>query len=568
MKRLTLALALGALVPLAVSATGCGDAAGSAGGESDYASNYDYGDYGDSGGGGDEGGDDAAGAPAPQSSGAAADEIWEPEVPEPAVDNPADGDAYESVGTNPFVMVAHRPSSSFAADVDTASYDIFRRDINQFNALPQADGVRLEEYVNAFDYGVPAPGWDAEEPFAVELEAAPSTYTDTTVFRIGIQGKALPHDWHPPTNLVFLVDVSGSMSSSAKLPLVKVLLKEVASKLDEHDRISIVTYASGEAVALPPTAGTEQDTIQAVIDGLSAGGATAGQQGMALAYEQAEAAFNPEGANHVLLCTDGDFNVGISDTDELVHFIETKREGGVTLTAVGFGSGNLNDEMMENVTNAGNGVYAVISDADQATAYANNQIWSSIYHIAQDVKLQVVFNPAQVVAYRLLGYENRVLTAEEFEDDTTDAGELGAGHNVTALYELVRTGAAVPEAEGAPAVVDGDDHGTDDLDVDPTEIAHLAIRYKMPGAAADDPSIEVTHRLMPADLIDAAADATGDLLWASSIAAFAEILKDSPYAVPSALDTIAATVQAHAGTAGDRLEFLSLFETARALLNQ
>ena len=565
MKRLQLVLALGALVPFAVSATGCGDSAESAGG--DYHAAYDYGSGDTGSGGGDEGGEYASGAPASQSSGgAAADEYWEPEVPEPSVDNPAEDDAYESVGTNPFVMVAHRPSSSFSADVDTASYDIFRRDINQYNALPQPEGVRLEEYVNAFNYGVPAPGWEAEEPFAVELEAAPSTYTETTVFRIGIQGKALPSDWHPPTNLVFLVDVSGSMSSSNKLPLVKVLLAEVASKLDESDRISIVTYANGEAVALPPTGGGDQETIQAAIDGLSAGGATAGQKGMAMAYEQAEAVFNPEGANHVLLCTDGDFNVGISDTDELVHFIETKREGGVTLTAVGFGSGNLNDEMMEKVTNAGNGVYAVISDADQAIAYANDQIWSSIYHIAQDVKLQVVFNPEQVVAYRLLGYENRILTAEEFEDDTTDAGELGAGHSVTALYELVRVGADIPEAPGAPVVVDGDDHGTDDLDVDPAEIAHLAIRYKMPGAAADDPSIEVTHRLMPADLTDAAGDATGDLLWASSIAAFAEILKDSPYAVPAALDTIAATVQAHAGTAGDRLEFLSLFETARGLL--
>ena len=478
------------------------------------------------------------------------------------------GDTYIPVGTNPFTLTSYDPLSTFAADVDTASYDIFRRDLAA-GILPQSDSVRLEEYVNYFSYAYPAPAYDAEIPFTISLAAAPNVLDrDTVMLRIGIQGKAAPPFEKRPANLVFLVDVSGSMSSAAKLPLVQQVLLLTLDELDPTDTVSIVTYASGTGVRLPPTPVSDRATIEQVINGLSAGGSTAGAAGIDLAYEQAEAAFLENGINHVLLCTDGDFNVGTSDTDALVDLIEQKRETGITLTVLGFGSGNLNDGMMEAITNAGNGVYGVITDSDQAARYVHERLLQGMTYIAKDMKLQIEFNPNEVYAYRLLGYENRAIADQLFRDDTVDAGEVGAGHRVTALYELVLPGGEIPLPEGAPAPKDGEPY-SGAVEVSADDLVLVKVRYKHLEDTADDPAFEVATSLAPADVAESYTALDGDFQWALAVASFAEILKHSPYADPNSLDLMGQIVSSpnHAADA-DRAEFAALFSTARTLLGQ
>ncbi|MCA9581978.1 MAG: von Willebrand factor type A domain-containing protein, partial [Myxococcales bacterium] len=351
---------------------------------------------------------------------------------------------------NPFVKTAHDPFSTFAVDVDTASYQYFRNAVKG-GWLPEPNYVRLEDFVNYFDYDYAIPDPNGEIPFAITLAAAPHPLgRKVDLLRVGIAAKDLGAFEKRPTNLVFLVDVSGSMNAPNKLPVVKELLLKALDVLDPTDTVSIVTYAGSTRVALAPTEAKHRENIEAIIQSFGAGGGTAGGPGMALAYEQAEVGFIEGGINHVIMCTDGDFNVGISGTDQIVDFIEEKRESGITLTAVGFGTDNLNDDMMEKVSNAGNGVYAFISDADEAVKYAQTRMLGSLYFVAKDMKVQVEFNPAHVLAYRLLGYENRAIADDDFRDDRIDAGEIGLGHRVTALYEVVRVGSAIPEAESIP----------------------------------------------------------------------------------------------------------------------
>jgi Ca-activated chloride channel family protein len=488
-----------------------------------------------------------------------------PEEPDP--DEPENtGDKYDAPFTNPYVMTESNPLSSFAADVDTASYDIFRRDILK-GVLPIAAGVRLEEYVNFFPYDYEAPGNEAEHPFSLYLDASPNPYTDgTTLFRVGIKGKmAPPEKAGMSANLVFLIDVSGSMSSAAKLPLVKTVLNETLEILKPSDTVAIVTYASGTKVRLESTPVSEKATIKKAINSLQAGGSTNGAGGIQLAYEQAQKAFVEGGINHVILCTDGDFNVGVSGTAALVDLIKEKRKTGITFTVLGFGWGNLNDAMMEATSNAGNGVYGVISDEDQAITYVNKRLLSNIYFIAKDVKIQVEFNPNQVLAYRLLGYENRALTKEEFLDHKTDAGEIGSEHTVTALYELVMTGGEIPSPEGAPSIDDGEPYDgklsfTEDL------LCTVRIRYKEVDAVEADPSFELTQHYAGSELPDTFGEAANDLRWAASIAAFAEILSGSPFGAKSNLALIEAVIQETAGDDPDRSEFVGLMNSARQKL--
>ncbi len=470
------------------------------------------------------------------------------------------------MGTNPFVMAASDPLSTFAADVDTASYDIFRRDINELGTLPQPLSVRLEEYVNYFDYDYEAPDADAEHPFAVSLEASPSPFVaGTTLVRVGIKGRALNPDDVKPMNLVFLIDTSGSMQSAAKLPLVKTVLTEAVELLQPTDRVSIVTYAGGTGVALPSTEAQDKTTITSAISLLSAGGSTAGAAGIQLAYEQAEAGFVEGGINHVILCTDGDFNVGASSDTALVSLIEEKRESGVTLTALGFGDGNLNDSMMEKVTNAGNGTYAVITDSDHAISYVHDQLASALHFIASDVKLQVVFDPERVAAYRQLGYEINAIADELFEDDTVDAGEIGAGHTVTALYEVVLVGDPIPQPEGAPEPQDGEAF-EGEIDVMPEELVRAVVRYKAIDAEADAPAIELSKGLEAGDVHDDIDACDNDFQWAAAVAAFAEILKNSPYADETNIEAIDAIVAADPKTNFDREEFAHLYAEAKTHL--
>ena len=480
---------------------------------------------------------------------------------------PADtegGDKYQAVGTNPFTVAAHDPWSTFAVDVDTASYDIFRRDVND-GVLPDPDSVRLEEYVNNFSYDYPAPAQGSEVPFSIALATSPHVLDrGTTLLRVGLQGQKPPPFEKKPANLVFLVDTSGSMSGSDKLPLVRYVLTRTLDVLAPTDTVAIVTYAGSTGVALSPTPVSERNAIAAKIETFTAGGSTNGAGGLELAYAQAQTGFIESGINHVILCTDGDFNVGVSSTDALVAMIEAKRKTGITLTVLGFGSGNLNDEMMEAISNKGNGVYGVISSQAQADRYVSERMLSTIVHIAKDVKIQVEFNPARVYAYRLLGYENRDIADQDFRNDVIDAGEIGAGHRVTALYEIVPSGGTVPAREGAPALVEGA-AADGAAEVAPSDLVLVKIRYKSPDAAETDPAREVQASL-PGDRITAQVAADRDTQWAVAIAAFAEILKGSPYAEPEAVTQIAAIVGTDATRDADRSEFATLLTKARSLL--
>jgi Ca-activated chloride channel family protein len=462
------------------------------------------------------------------------------------------------------VYAAHDPLSTFGADVDTASYDIFRRDI-QRTTLPVPASVRLEEYVNYFGYDYPAPAADSETPFAIHLAAADSLSKDgTLLLRVGIQGKLAPPTEKRPANLVFLVDVSGSMQSADKLPLVQQVLKDSVGILEPTDTISIVTYAGATAVQLQPTPASQADRIRAAIDALGAGGSTAGAAGLTLAYEQAAAGFIEGGINHIILCTDGDFNVGPASTNELLTLVRSKRNTGVTLTTLGFGVGNLNDAMMEAVSDAGNGIYGFIADSAQASSYVQNKMLSTLVHIAKDMKLQVEFNPSKVKAYRLLGYENRAIADSDFRNELVDAGEVGSGHRVTALYQVVLADGEIPVREGAPAAQDGELYsGASEVASD--DLVLVKVRYKAPTATDADEAAEVAASLASNADIDPTLSA--DFAWAVAVATFAEILKKSPYADASALDSIGVTMEdPMIANRSDRIEFASLFKTARGLL--
>lgn len=479
---------------------------------------------------------------------------------------PNEGDQYEAVGTNPFVLASADPLSTFGADVDTASYDVFRRDVNN-GYLPQPDSVRLEEYVNYFHYAYPAPAVDAEHPFQISLAAAPhlSAY-GTKLFRVGIQAREAVPGEERDANLVYLVDTSGSMASSDKLALAQFTLKESLKVLQPTDTVSIVTYAGDVSVRLTPTPVSSSATIIQAIDGLDSGGGTNGAGGIQLAYQQAQAGFIEGGLNHVVLCTDGDFNIGVSGTDELVTMIEEKRKTGITLTVLGYGVGNLNDSMMEQISNKGNGVYGVISDEDQATKYVHERLLSTMNFVAKDMKIQVEFNKDRVYAYRLLGYENRAIADDDFRNDVIDAGEVGEGHRVTALYELVLTGQSVPAPQGAPAMLQAKVELKDDVDVAAGDIAIVKVRYKDVDATETDPAYEISASLAASALAQLFAQSNEDLQYAAAVAALAEILKESPFADPSKLADIQTVVGAQAAQDGDRQEFDTLLTSAVQLV--
>lgn len=478
------------------------------------------------------------------------------------------GDKYAAVGSNPFVLAGKDPLSTFAADVDTASYDIFRRDVKS-GGLPIPASVRLEEYVNFFKYGDTPPDANALHPFSIFTEAAPNPWAaGTLLLRIGIAGRVIPPESaEREANLVFLVDVSGSMAPWDRLPLVKKVLSEALTILKPTDRVAIVTYASTTGVKLASTPLTQKATIQAAIDSLTAGGSTAGAAGLDLAYAEAQKGWKDGGINHVLLCTDGDFNVGASSTKELLEKIIAKRKTGITLTVLGFGVGNLNDAMMEAVADAGNGVYGMIASAGQAVDYVHQRMLSTIVRIAADMKIQVEFNPSKVLAYRLLGYEDRQLTDEQFTQNWVDAGEVGSGHTVTALYEIVPIGTEIPKPKGAPPV---DDSGTWDgtgIEATGEDLCLVKVRYKKPGASEQDPSLQVAQMLPAAAVKAAWSDASASLAWAGAVATLAEVLKGSPFRSKADLAVAEAALQAHAGTDADRVELLGLLAKVKLRLN-
>jgi Ca-activated chloride channel family protein len=429
------------------------------------------------------------------------------------------GERYAKIDENPFLETVRAPLSTFSIDVDTASYANVRRFLNQ-GSLPPKDAVRIEELVNYFDYDYPQPAGNA--PFSVNTEVAVCPWnTNHKIVEIGLQGKKISLDNVPPSNLVFLVDVSGSMNTPDKLPLLKNGLKMLVNQLSAKDRVAIVVYAGATGLALPSTSASDKQTIISTLDRLESGGSTNGGQGIKLAYQIAEDNFIASGNNRVILATDGDFNVGLTNDSELVGLIEQKRQSNIFLSVLGFGSGNLNDSMMEKLADKGNGNYAYIDSNEEARKALGQQVAGTLYTIAKDVKIQVEFNPAKVAGYRLIGYENRMLADKDFNDDRKDAGEIGAGHTVTALYEIVPAGQKV------------ENPGVDDLrysKVAPSdtrfnaELLTVKLRYKEPDGNES--------RLLTMGLLDtnnAFENASENLRFASAVAGFGMILRDSNY---------------------------------------
>jgi Ca-activated chloride channel family protein len=475
-----------------------------------------------------------------------------------ALSAPFNTEAYDHTPENPFVLVAQDPRSTFSVDVDTASYAIVRRFLNG-GQLPPIDAVRIEELINYFPYHYPAPS--DGRPFAVHLDAAVCPWKPShRLVRVAIKGREVPRGERPPSNLVFLLDVSGSMDQPNKLPLVKAAMRLLVNELGPRDRVAIVVYAGAEGLALPSTPSTESTAILSAIESLTPGGTTHGSAGIRLAYETAAASFIQGGVNRVILATDGDFNVGMTNQGALVRLIEEKAKTGVFLTALGFGMDNLKDSTLEKLADHGNGNYAYIDSLSEARKVLVEQAGGTLVTIAKDVKLQVEFNPRRVKAFRLIGYENRVLAHQDFNDDKRDAGDIGAGHTVTALYEIVPPGAEVSipgvdplKYQQPPRPITGPDSG---------ELLTLKLRYKQP--AGDQSSlIEVPL----ADRGQAFQSAAPEFRFAAAVAAFGMILRDSPHRGDADFGKVLEWAKASLGDdkGGHRAEFLQLVDRARTL---
>lgn len=468
-------------------------------------------------------------------------------------------EAYASVRENEFVTAKDNPLSTFSIDVDTASYSNVRRFLDG-ETQPPAGAIRTEELINYFRYDYRQPMGD--DPFSVNLEVSRAPWNpERELVRIGLKGRELPAEDRGPANLVFLVDVSGSMEQAAKLPLLQRSLSALVENLSDEDRVAIVTYAGSSGMVLGPTAGTEKREILDAIANLRAGGSTHGSEGIRLAYETAREHFRKDGNNRVILCTDGDFNVGVTNESELQKLIEKERESGVFLSVLGFGTGNLNDSTMELLANKGNGNYAYIDSFSEGRKVLVEQMNSTIFTIAKDVKIQVEFNPARVAGYRLIGYENRLLAKEDFNDDQKDAGEIGAGHTVTALYEIIPAGQPVP---GSPSV-DPLKYQRPEQDASATsdELLTVKLRYKAP----DGDKSKLIEIPLKADEIPAFDAASEDFRFASAVAAFGMKLRGSPDAGKISWSEIQDIARGALGKdpGSYRAEFLTLIEKAKRL---
>ena len=477
-------------------------------------------------------------------------------APEPAQGN----EAFDNHLDNPFVSVAVEPRSTFSIDVDTASYANVRRFLDQ-NTLPPVDAVRIEELLNYFPYHDPEPS--GAHPLAVNAEIGGCPWDARhRLMRVALSSKPIKKDGRPLCNLIFLIDVSGSMDQPNKLPLVQASLRRLVEELGENDRIAIVVYAGASGLVLPSTSCLEKSKILEGIERLQAGGSTNGGAGIELAYQQAVNHFIKKGANRVILATDGDFNVGITDRHDLVRLIEAKRKSGVYLSVLGFGMGNLKDGQLEALADKGNGNYAYIDTIAEAEKVLIKEMGSTLITVAKDVKFQVQFNPSKVGAYRLIGYENRLLAAQDFADDRKDAGEVGAGHHVTALYEIV-------PPDKAPAVVAPDDAEEFEFQkvtaVARPETVVVKVRYKLPD--------EETSRPFKVGVEDKGLDfsrSSADFKFASAVAGFGMLLRHSPY---RGSVTFGGVVEIAASSfdddpSGYRKEFVGLVKKAEKLVRK
>ncbi len=457
------------------------------------------------------------------------------------------------------LRVTDVPVSTFSIDVDTGAYSNMRRWVSQ-GQLPPQNSVRVEEFINYFDYDYAQPT-ESGQPFQVQTEIARTPWNPAThLLRIGIQGYEVPAQALPASNLVFLVDVSGSMQSQDKLPLLKQALSMLTRKMDANDSISMVVYAGASGVVLDSVAGNQEATILAALQQLEAGGSTNGAAGIQLAYQLARQNFKPNGVNRVILATDGDFNVGVASTEELIDLVERQRKSGIALTTLGFGSGNYNDHMLEQLADAGNGNHAYIDRLSEAQKVLSEELSSTLLTIAKDVKIQVEFNPQTVSEYRLIGYENRLLNEEDFNNDLVDAGEIGAGHTVTALYEISLTG---QDFQRLPAHRYGVATNKDRSSSRYTdELAHLRIRYKTP---REDHSSLIETPILASQVEPAAG--SDDFRFAAAVAAFGQKLRGGEYLGQYSYADIRALAANSRGEDGFgyRGEFLQLVSLAQSL---
>ena len=468
-------------------------------------------------------------------------------------------DRFADFDSNPVKVVAEEAVSTFSIDVDTASYGFVRASLND-GVLPQKDAVRVEELVNYFPYEYPGPE-SRETPFRASVSLLPAPWNPAVrLMHIGIRGYALDTGTAPRANLVFLVDVSGSMDEPNKLPLVVNSLKLLLGTLAPEDTVAVVVYAGAAGTVLPPTPVAERGRILAALEQLDAGGSTAGGEGIRQAYLLAERHFVEGGVNRVILATDGDFNVGITDSDELESFISRKRESGVFLSVLGFGRGNYNDALMQRLAQHGNGNAAYIDSLNEARKALVEEATSMLFPIAKDVKIQVEFNPAAVSEYRLIGYETRMLAREDFRNDRVDAGEIGSGHTVTAIYEVVPVGSGAERV--APLRYQRGEAGEADTEF-ADELAFLRIRYKRPDA---DASILITRAVTLADGFDTLEEAPREARFAAAVAGFGQLLRGGRYTGDYGYDDVIALAQGARGEDpfGYRAEFVNLVRLAKS----
>jgi Ca-activated chloride channel family protein len=465
-------------------------------------------------------------------------------------------EGYAPVNENGFKNVKNNPLSTFSIDVDNASYSNIRRFINQ-GELPPADAVRIEEMINYFKYDYPEP--NGEHPFSVYTELAVCPWnTNHNLLHIGLRGKSIDKSSLPPSNLVFLLDVSGSMDDPDKLPLLKSAFGMLVNELRPQDHVAIVVYAGAAGLALESTSGNKKDVIMRAIDNLEAGGSTAGGEGLKLAYAEAAKNFVKGGNNRIILATDGDFNVGESSNGGMERLVEEKREQGVFITVLGFGMGNIKDDKMELIADKGNGNYAYIDNLQEARRVLVREFGGTLFTIAKDVKFQIEFNPSNVQSYRLIGYENRLLNDEDFNDDKKDAGEMGSGHNVTALYELIPVGSG----EKLPSI-DPLKYQRSDLNQDKSnnnEFLTIKLRYKKPDG--------VTSMLLDQPVkgpVKELNSSSENLRFAAAVTEFGMILRSSEFKGNTTLDSTVSLANSARGAdeEGYRAEFIRLVKTVR-----
>jgi Ca-activated chloride channel family protein len=477
-----------------------------------------------------------------------------------SVDREFSREGYAPLVENPFLTAKGNPLSTFSIDVDAAAYSNVRRFINR-GSLPPNGAVRTEEMINYFDYDYPQPVGD--KPFSINTELAVCPWNvNHKLMMIGLQGKKVATHNLPPSNLVFLIDVSGSMQSEDKLPLVQQSLKLLVDNMREEDVVSIVTYAGNVGLVLPATNGQNKQIIKDAIDKLNAGGSTAGGQGIKLAYKIARENFMEQQNNRVILCTDGDFNVGVSSESELVDLIEEERESGIYLTVLGFGMGNYQDAKMQQLADKGNGNHAYIDSPEEAKKVLVKEFGGTLFTIAKDVKLQLEFNPAKVQAYRLIGYENRLLSKEDFNDDTKDAGELGSGHTVTALYEIIPVGIESSFVKNADELKYQKTKTNLTKLATSNELVTIKFRYKEPEKIKSILMVQTVE-----DKVEQINQASDNFRFAASVAQFAMLLRKSEYKGSTSYDEVisAATTAKGKDVEGYRTEFLKLVEKTKLL---